>query len=43
MVVVAAHRRAGGPRMRLGPVTRALLHGAHRPVAVVPVPAPGQP
>ncbi|MFJ4850765.1 MULTISPECIES: universal stress protein [unclassified Streptomyces] len=43
VVVVAAHRRAGGPGPRLGPVTRALLHGAYCPVAVVPVPATGQP
>lgn len=37
LVVVATHRRRGGFRASLGPVTRALLHHAHCPVALVPV------
>lgn len=39
VVVIAAHRRHGGPSPQLGPVAHALLHHASCPVVVVPVPA----
>ncbi|MEU6848935.1 universal stress protein [Actinacidiphila alni] len=40
LVVIAAHRRTHRPGIQLGPVTEALLHHAHCPVAVVPSPEP---
>jgi nucleotide-binding universal stress UspA family protein len=35
----AAHRRPDRTRSHVGPVTSALLHHAHCPVAIVPIPA----
>lgn len=37
IVVIAAHRRRGRMGLQLGPVTHALLHHAHCPVALIPV------
>lgn len=38
LVVIAAHRRRNRPRIQLEPLTRALLHHAQCPVAIVPAP-----
>ncbi|GAA2436408.1 universal stress protein [Streptomyces macrosporus] len=41
LVVLAAHRGRGRLAMRLGPVVHALIHHAHCPVLMVPVPGKG--
>lgn len=41
LVVVAAHRGRGRLALRLGPVVHSLLHHAHCPVLLVPVPGKG--
>ncbi|MEV5510108.1 universal stress protein [Streptomyces orinoci] len=39
VMVIAAHRRTHALGLQLGPVTHAMLHHAHCPVTLVPVPA----